>query len=273
MREVPLLQMDRRLPSMICSSPKRNSLNKFHSWRHKLRLPSPNLRACWKTSLWQKKWNRKYSIPIRVSRSISLSRNIKWINTKKQRKHFKKSRRSTKIALILPNKILRHSLIRKQNSSRNLKKPGQISMRNLKSSKNNPGPRTNLNRSSMTWRSASICSTRKFQIETKRNKNSKYSFSLSFFSNSFILYTQEKEKIMDKEIYQDYELTEHKLGKKNRLMEDIEMIEDAKLAAERIKNLTEQGINYLEGEVKEDKKLASEGRSTLEELRRNRDIL
>lgn len=54
---------------------------------------------------------------------------------------------------------------------------------------------------------------------------------------------------------------------------EIEDLEEVKIAAEEIKNLIEQGINFLEGEIKEDKKLASEGRSTLEELRRNRDIL
>lgn len=51
------------------------------------------------------------------------------------------------------------------------------------------------------------------------------------------------------------------------------MIDESKKAAEEIKNLTEQGINFLEGEIKDEKRLALEGRSTLEELRRNRDIL
>ncbi|EAR86580.1 flagellar associated protein (macronuclear) [Tetrahymena thermophila SB210] len=84
-----------------------------------------------------------------------------------------------------------------------------------------------------------------------------------------------KQKIDQDEKIIKYELKfiQEKMAKKRQLLSEIENLDTIKVEAEIIKNLTEQGINYLESEIKEDKKLASEGRSILEELRRNRDIL
>jgi len=44
---------------------------------------------------------------------------------------------------------------------------------------------------------------------------------------------------MDSEILIDLNLTNHKLSRKQHLQEDIMMIEQSKIAAEEIKNLTE----------------------------------
>lgn len=43
--------------------------------------------------------------------------------------------------------------------------------------------------------------------------------------------------------------------------------------AERLKEITQLGINQLENEIQEEKRLAFEDRAILEDLRRNRDIL
>ena len=54
---------------------------------------------------------------------------------------------------------------------------------------------------------------------------------------------------------------------------ECEDIKSSKSASEKLKEITLLGINELENEVNDEKRLAFDDRSILDELRRNRDVL
>ena len=54
---------------------------------------------------------------------------------------------------------------------------------------------------------------------------------------------------------------------------ECEDLKNSKQASEKLKEITLLGINQLENEVNDEKRLAFDDRSLLDELRRNRDVL